>query len=472
VTYDLAVLGGGTAGLVTALGAATLGARVCLIERDRTGGDCLWTGCVPSKSLLAAAHAAHRAATAQALGIHASARIDPGGVFGHIRNAIATIEPHDAPARLAEAGIDLIGGVGVFTAPGRITIDGNREVSYRRAVIATGSAPALPAIAGLADARPHTSDTIWGIDTLPRRLVVLGGGPIGCELGQAFARLGSDVTLIEVAPRLLIRDHPDAGRIVQASLERDGVAVRTGEPISDVHRDGEIIRLRCAGQVVEANELLVATGRTPRTPGIGFERVGVELTSSGHVRVDGRLRTSASRIYAAGDVTGAPAFTHVAGYHGGIVAANAVLGARRTARYEAVPRVTYTDPEVAQVGLLADQARERFGRRARIVRFEHAALDRAITDASTEGFTELVADGRGRLVGATIVGAGAGEVIALAAAAIRHRERLRTLAAAVHAYPTRGEGIQRAALEDLRRSAARLARPAALLIRARRGVRG
>ncbi len=469
MTYDLVVLGGGTAGLVAALGSAALGARVVLVERERLGGDCLWTGCVPSKSLIAAAAAAQRARDADRFGIDApEPAVDFPAVMRHVHRAIATIEPHDSAARLRREGVTVVTGHARFAGAERIivgTADGTTDLRYRRALIATGSSPALPPVPGLADVGPLTSDSIWDLAALPTRLVVLGGGPIGCELGQAFARLGSRVTLLEVAPRLLQRDHADAAQIVRERLEAEGLDVHTGAAIDGVSRRDGTIEVRCDGAPpIHADQVLVAAGRVPRTSDLGLESVGVELTERGHVRVNGRLATTTRSIFAAGDVTGAPAFTHVAGYHGGLIVQNAILGLRRTARYEAIPAVTYTDPEVAQVGALASDA----GDGARTVRLEHAALDRAIAEADTAGFTELVADRRGRLVGATVVGPSAGETIDELAYHVRAGTRLRTLAGVVHAYPTRSEAIQRAALVDLRASLGRYAGPLRAYLAVRR----
>lgn len=468
MTHDLVVLGGGTAGLVAALGSAALGAHVALVERDRLGGDCLWTGCVPSKSLLAAAAAAQRARDAGRFGIEAEPVVDFQSVMRHVHAVIATIEPHDSADRLRREGVTVVEGHARFSGANRIVVQtagGTTELRYRRAVIATGSSPALPPVPGLADVDSLTSDTVWDVTDLPARLVVFGGGPIGCELGQAFARLGSRVTVLEVAPRLLPRDHPDAARIVRDRLAADGVDVRTGASVASVSCSDGAIEVRCQdGPPIRADRVLVAAGRAPRTSDLGLERVGVELTERGHVRVNDHLATTARSIFAAGDVTGAPAFTHVAAYHGGLIVQNATLGLRRKARYAAIPAVTYTDPEVAQVGDLPTGA----GDGARTVRVEHAALDRAIAEADTAGFTELVADRRGRLIGATVVGPAAGEAIDELTYHVRAGTRLRTLAGVVHAYPTRSEAIQRAALDDLRMSLGRYAGPLRAYLAVRR----
>ncbi len=457
--YDLVVVGGGTAGLVTSMIAAGAGARVALVEADRTGGDCLWTGCVPSKSLIAAADAAQRIREAPRLGIDAGEpKVDFARVMAHVRGARETIAPHDSPERLRAAGVDVIAARARFRRRGEIEA-GQYVLRHRAAIVATGSAPQLPQIPGLADAGPLTSETLWDLDELPRRLAVLGGGPIGCELGQAFARLGSEVTVIETAERLLPGEDPRAGELLEARLAAEGVAVLTGARLTDVRSDnGELSAGVDAGgeaRLMRFDRVLVATGRRPVSDGLGLDQVGVETTEAGAVVVDDRLRAAAG-IYAAGDVTGAPAFTHVAAYHARIASINALFGARRKVDYSAIPRVTFTDPEVASVGLSEAQARERWGQRARVVVHDYSDSDRAITADRAYGFAKLVGDNRGQLVGATIAAPAAGESIAEVAVQVGRGAGIESLSTAVHAYPTFSEGPARAADEYQR---ARLATP-------------
>lgn len=443
--HDLVILGGGTAGLVAAFGAAGIGARVALIERARTGGDCLWTGCVPSKSLIAAADLAQRMRDGGRLGIEAvEPEVNFPAVMAHVRAAQQTIAPHDSVERLQEAGVEVIAAEGRFLTPGRIEA-GGRELRYRSALVATGSAPALPPVPGLEQAEPLTSDTIWGLDRLPERLAVLGGGPVGCELAQAFARLGSKVTLVEAVDRLLGKEEPEAGDLVAARLRAEGVDVRLATQAERV----EPGRLVLPDGGIEFDAILVATGRRPNTRGMGLATVGVETGDGGAVVVDDRMRTSARGIFAAGDVTGALPFTHVAAEHARHVVPNALFKARARVSYDAVPWVTFTDPEVARVGMSEAQARERLGDVV-VRRLDYARLDRAITAAETEGFAKLVADRRGRLVGATITAAHAGEAIGELAAWIRAGAKLGDVSRAVHAYPTLAEGPARAADEHLR----------------------
>jgi len=444
--WDLLVVGGGTAGLVGARTAASFGASVLLVERDRTGGDCLHTGCVPSKALLAAAAAAADARAASRLGVRvAGVEVDFAAVMAHVKGAIATIEPVDSADALRDAGVSVRHASARFTGPTTADV-GGEPVGFRQALIATGSDPLLPPIPGLADAGALTSDTVWDLAELPGRLVVLGGGSIGCELGQAFARLGSEVTVVEAAPRLLTGEDPDAAALVAAALRRDGAVVRTGAPVVAADRGGVVLD---GGERIDADALLVALGRVPDTRGLGLDAAGVALDERGYVRVDAALRTANPRVWAAGDVTGHPQFTHLAGVHGSTAAANAVLGLRRRAELAAVPRVTYTSPEVAAVGA-------RTGHAVRTV--AHTDIDRAVAEDRTDGFTRLVLDRRGRVRGATVVGPRAGEALAELTLAVAKGLRARDLAGVVHPYPTYGDGAWNAAIVDAR---ARLAAPPA-----------
>ncbi|MDP8968472.1 MAG: FAD-dependent oxidoreductase [Actinomycetota bacterium] len=468
---DLVVIGGGTAGLVAAIGAASIGARVALVERERTGGECLWTGCVPSKSLLAAAQLAHRMRRAADVGLApVDPEIDFAAVKRHVERAQAAIAPHDSPERLRGLGIEMVEASAAFTAPRRIRA-GARELRARRVLIATGSEPVLPPIAGLDAVAALTTDTIWEIDELPARLAVLGGGPIGCELAQAFARLGSRVTIIEREPQLLGREEPETSELLARRLRAEGIDLRLGW--SAIRAAPGELEIECDGEQVAVafDRVLVATGRRPRTEDLDLAAAGVQLNAAGAVRTDERLRTSAAGIFAAGDVTGAPPFTHLAAHHARIVVTNALLHTRRRVEQQAVPRVTYTDPEVAAVGLGEREARERHGHRATVARFDYAQLDRAITDGVADGFVKLIGDRRGRLVGATIAAPGAGDAIAELTSALRREARIDEISQTIHAYPTLAEGPARAADEHLRAKyfndrVRRVARPVLTILRA------
>ncbi|MGH2843480.1 MAG: dihydrolipoyl dehydrogenase family protein [Solirubrobacteraceae bacterium] len=443
--YDLVVIGGGTGGLVSALIAAHVGARVALIERDRTGGDCLWTGCVPSKSLIATAALAHRMRHAQAVGLTpVQPAIDFSRVMEHVQGLIATIEPRDSPERLRAAGVEVIHGQGRFLGPGAIDA-GGRSLGWRAAIIATGSEPKVPPISGLEAAEPLSTDNVWDLRELPARLTVLGGGAVGCELGQAFARLGSKVTLIELAERLLPGEDPEAGELVGARLSEQGVQIRLGHRATGFTAAGELQLDGPTGQVaVTFDRILLGTGRTPRTDGLGLETVGISLARDGTIPVNPRLRTANPRIFAVGDVTGLLPFTHVAAHHARIATPNALFHLRGTVS-EHLPRVTFTDPEVASVGLSEAQARARWGARVVVARSDYATLDRAITAGQADGFAKLIGDPRGRLVGATVAAPRAGEAIAELTAWIAGGATLDTVSRTVHAYPTFAEGPARAA---------------------------
>ncbi|WP_300018834.1 FAD-dependent oxidoreductase [Pseudonocardia sp.] len=462
--WDLLVVGAGSAGLVGARTAASFGASVLMVERERPGGDCLWTGCVPSKALLAAASAAADARAAARLGVHADrVRVDFAAVMAHVRTAIAAIEPVDSANAMRAAGAAYAAGTATFTGQASAEVDGV-AVRFRQALIATGSDPAVPPIPGLAAAGGAvlTSDTVWDLTALPERLVVLGGGTVGCELGQAFARLGSAVTVVEMADRLLGGEDPDAARLVTEALQGDGATVLTGAAVEAVEAGGVeaggvegggarsgITVVLGDGRRVATDRVLVATGRRPDTRGLGLDAAGV-ASGGGFVTVDAHLRTTNPRIWAAGDVTGHPQFTHVAGLHGSTAASNAVLGLRRAAQVTAIPRVTFTSPEVASVGVPPGTAGTTTRTRG------HDEVDRAVAEGRTAGFTRLVLDRRGRVVGATVVGPRAGETLAELTLAVRRGLRARDLAGVMHPYPTWGDGPWNAALAEVR---AQLARP-------------
>ncbi|WP_415949125.1 dihydrolipoyl dehydrogenase family protein [Streptomyces sp. KLOTTS4A1] len=502
-TYDLVVIGGGSAGLTAARTAGRLGARTLLVERDRLGGDCLWTGCVPSKALL---HVAAEVRAARGVGRYGlaavSGPVDLAAVLGEVRRAIAAVEPHDSAEALAQFGVEVAFGPAVFTGPRGLRA-GEREVSFRYALIATGSAPALPPVPGLAEAEPLTSDSVWELEELPGRLVVLGGGSIGCELGQAFARLGSRVTLVEVRERLLAGEEPHASRTVRERLEAEGVTVLTGYRVEqvtggvmyggrggvsgsdrpgDVRGSGDPGDVRSSGDPgdvhgssapgdsyspgtpVPYDRLLVATGRLAGTGGLALEAAGVRLDGSGLLRLDARLRTTNPRVYAAGDVTGRSASTHLAATQGASAVTDALLGVRRRIDHGAVPQVTYTDPEVARVGLTAAEG-------ARTLVLEHDRVDRAVAEGRTDGCTVLVLDARGRIAGATVVAPRAGEIIAHLATAVRLGLTPARFARTVHPYPTYADGPWHAALTEVYARLARGRRVTGALLGLRRAVR-
>lgn len=455
---DLLVVGGGTAGIVGAKTASRLGAHVALVERARTGGDCLWTGCVPSKTLLSAA----AAAVGPGAGLRstmtpddAAGRSNFSRVRERIAAAITTIEPDDSPASLAAAGVTVRHGAARFTGPGRAEVDG-QEIRFHQALVATGSDPVLPPIPGLDKARVVTSETVWDLVELPQDLVIIGGGPIACELGQAFARLGARVVML-VRSRILPKEDADAAAVIRASLTEDGVHIIEEITVEDVttapaaadDRTGgagtEETRVRASdGRSFPADTILVAAGRSARTGGLGLELVGVDLDDKGQVLVDAAMRTSNPTIWAAGDVTPNPDFTHLAGVYASTAASNAVLGVRRSVS-RTVPRVTYTSPEVAAVGITSPE-----GSHQRVSTVEHAHTDRAITEDQVSGFTRLVIDRRGRILGGTVVGPRAGETLGELTLAVHQKLTTRELAGVTHPYPTYNDGLWNAAIADAR----------------------
>ncbi|WP_028280593.1 FAD-dependent oxidoreductase [Arthrobacter sp. H5] len=437
---DLLVIGGGTAGIVGAKTAARLGARTVLVEYARTGGDCLWTGCVPSKTLLSAAGTS---ATERSL---SGSSTDFAAVRQRISSAIAAIEPEDSPAALESAGVTVMSGSARFTGPGEATVDG-RKIRFRQALIATGSAPTLPPIPGLDDAPlVVTSETIWDLETLPERLVIIGGGPIACELGQAFARLGSQVVIL-ARSAILPKEDRDAAALVRDSLRSDGVQVIENAAVDRISNDNDGTRTVVHtkdGQEYPADVILAATGRKARTRGLGLDLVGVDCDGSGQVVVDEAMRSSNPTIWAAGDVTAYPEFTHLAGVHASTAASNAILGLRWKVS-KVIPRVTFTSPEVAAVGVT--EARTKTHTTSTI---QHAHTDRAITENQTNGFTRIIIGKGGRIVGGTIVGPRAGESLAELTLAVDQGLSTRALSGVTHPYPTYNDALWNAAVAHAR----------------------
>jgi pyruvate/2-oxoglutarate dehydrogenase complex dihydrolipoamide dehydrogenase (E3) component len=432
---DLVVIGGGPGGLVVASVAAQAGLKVTLVEKtDRLGGDCLHTGCIPSKALIHAAHTAHAARTGASEGLLSTMPgIDFEQAIMQVEQAIATIQAYDDPERFRSYGCDVRFGRARFVSPDSISV-GDEIIRGRRFVIATGSRPALPPIPLLEQAGFETSDSIFKRRDRPGHLTVVGGGPIGVELAQAFARLGSRVSIIEMADRLLPAHDPQVSAALQQVLEGEGLQVITGAMVAGIHREGDIRQLRLSDETtLETDRILVATGRRPVLHGLGLEAAGVEYNQQG-IRVDRRLRTSQKHIYAVGDVCGPYPFTHMAEYQAGIALANIVFRLPRKADYRVVPQVVYTDPEVASVGLTESEAVAQ-GLRYEIAHFPLAELDRAITDRTQSGFARILLR-RGRILGASLVGPRAGELVHELALAMRVKAKARDITELVHAYPS------------------------------------
>ncbi len=446
-THDVIVIGAGAAGLTAAGGCAMYGLQVALIERGRMGGECLNTGCVPSKALLVAAHRAHAVRTAARLGVvTGELRIDFAAVHAHVQAAIARIAPHDARERFVGMGVDVIAGEARFVSPHRVRV-GERTLCAPRIVIATGSRPRLPDIPGLAQTPHLTNETIFGLTELPDHLVILGGGAIGVEMAQAFRRLGAAVTLVE-ADRPLAHEDADAAALLLNTLRDEGVCMIAGIPGCRIAATGAGVEVTLGdGRTIAASHLLVATGRVPDLASLGLAAAGVTVGEDG-IEVDEHRRTSARHILAIGDCRAGPRLTHVAGHEGTLAVRRVALGLPARADYSALPRAIYTEPELAQVGLTEVEARARYGEVA-VSTAPFADDDRALAENDAVGFVKLVR-ARGRVVGVTIVGAHAGELLLPWTQILARRASVFALASAVVAYPTRSEASKAAAFESAR----------------------
>ncbi|HET7326846.1 MAG TPA: FAD-dependent oxidoreductase [Nocardioidaceae bacterium] len=441
--YDLVVIGGGAAGLGAARTGLAKGARTLLVSDGEPGGDCTFYGCVPSKTLIEAA----RTGTPYAQ------------VSARIKQTVAEIAATEDAQTLRGEGIDVVLGCARFVDRGAVDV-GGRRLRAQRFVIATGSTAAVPPVDGLSETPHLTNETVFDLSELPESLAVLGGGPVGCELVQAFSRLGTEVTLVEAGDRLLSQEDPEASALIADVFAREGIDVRVGVDVEKVEA-GPRLALS-DGSTVTAEQLLVATGRTPGTGGLGLGEIGVELDGAGHVRVDKHLATSVDGIYAAGDVAGMLRLTHAAYAMGRVAAGNALGRIPRSYREDAVPRVTFTDPEVASVGAAEQDAPAG----SRVAELPMRAVDRALTAAQTEGFVKLIAGrrrvlgnaGGGRVLGATIVGARAGELVHEPTLAIATGMFTGRLAATTHAYPTWSSAVQLAAAQFFTRIGGREAR--------------
>ena len=440
--YNLVVIGAGTAGLVSAIGAAGLGAKVALVERDLMGGDCLNYGCVPSKALIRSSRAAYDAAHGAPFGVRdATGTVDFAGVMERMRRLRASIAQHDSAKRASEAGVDVFLGQGVFVGPDEVQV-GDRRLRFARAVIATGSRPATPPIPGLAEAGFLTNETVFSLTELPKRLLVIGAGPIGCELAQAFRRFGSEVSIISLDVRLLPREDADAAAVLAAQFERETIGLALGAKILRVEKRGEakvvVFERNREQHELVGDEVLVAIGRTPNLDGLGLQAAEVKFDAGG-VLVDDRLRTSNRKIYAAGDICSAYKFTHVADAMARVVLQNALFFGRKRTSSLVIPWTTYTDPEIAHVGLYQQEARQR-GLKLQTLTVSLAEIDRAVLDGEPEGFARLHVDAKsGHILGATAVARHAGEMIAEVVLAMTEKARVGALSRTIHPYPTEAE---------------------------------
>jgi dihydrolipoamide dehydrogenase len=457
---NLVVIGAGAGGLVSAYIAAAVKAKVTLVEGHKMGGDCLNYGCVPSKALIRSAKLAHELKTkAKSLGIDdARGEVNFGAVMARVQDVIRDIEPHDSVARYTELGVDVVQGHARITSPWSVELtpaDGSpaHTLTTKAIVIAAGAEPFLPPIPGLKDAGVLTSDTLWQLRELPRRLVVLGGGPIGCELAQAFARLGSQVTQVEMLPRVMTREDAEVSEIVAASLRADGVTLLTGHQAVRCETEGDakrlVVKTGDAERAIAFDALLCAVGRSPRTTGYGLEELGIPVTNKKTIETDAWLATRYPNIYAVGDVAGPYQFTHTASHQAWYAAVNALFGRfkRFKADYSVIPWATFTDPEVARVGLSEAEAKEQKVA-YEVTRYGIDDLDRAIADGDAHGFVKvLTVPGKDTILGATIVGAHAADLLAEFVLAMKHGLGLNKILGTIHTYPTLAEANKYAAGE-------------------------
>lgn len=451
--YNLIAIGAGAGGLVSTYIGAAVKAKVALIEKHKMGGDCLNTGCVPSKALIRSAHAAQEVRDANHLGVTSdNVSVDFKQVFEGIENVIKQVEPHDSVERYEGLGVECIAATAKVISPYEVEIDG-KVITTKNIVIATGARPFIPNIQGLELVNYHTSDTIWSIRENPGRLVILGGGPIGSELTQSFNRLGAEVTQIERGPRILPREDDDAALWVTNKFKAEGVNLLTSHDASEVILEGDEKILLCKhnDQIVRVpfDNLLIAVGRTPNTKGLGLEALGIETTANGALVVDDFLRTNIPNVYGVGDVIGSYQFTHTAAHQAWFAAVNALFGSFKkfAVDYRVIPWATFTDPEVARVGLSEDEAKAQ-DIPYEVVKFDLEELDRAIADRHTDGFVKvLTVPGKDKILGVTIVGKQAGDLIAEYVQAMKYGLGLNKVLGTIHIYPTMAEANKYAAGE-------------------------
>ncbi|MDZ7710430.1 MAG: FAD-dependent oxidoreductase [Roseovarius sp.] len=443
LTPDVLVIGAGSGGLSVAAGAVQMGASVVLLEGHKMGGDCLNFGCVPSKALIASGKAAHAQAHASAYGVaDVTPQVDYAAAKDHVAGVIAQIEPADSQERFEGLGVRVIREYGAFISPSEVRA-GAHIISARRTIIATGSSPLVPPIPGLDSVPFDTNETIFELRERPDHLLIIGGGPIGMEMAQAHRRLGCDVTVIE-GDKVLGQDDPEMVAVLRERFDAEGITIEEGAMASEIRGEAGAIEVEAKdGRVFKGTHLLMAVGRKPNTGRLNLDAAGIETTKAG-IKVDGSLRTTNRRVYAIGDVAGGLQFTHVAGYQAGLIIRQALLGLPAKNRTDHIPWATYTDPELAHIGLTEAQAREAHGGNLEVIRFPYAHNDRAIAERKTDGLIKVMVV-RGRPVGVSIAGAQAGELINLWAFILANRLKMKHVAGMVAPYPTLGEINKRAA---------------------------
>lgn len=446
-SYDLIVIGGGAGGLVVAAGAAGFGAAVALIDKGQLGGDCLWTGCVPTKSLIHSAKILQRARQAKIFGLEVTGWPQFASARERLNQSIAAIQKHDAPERFKALGINLHEGLGSFNGIHEIQINDGEVIHGKRIVIATGSSPFIPPVKGLQETGFLTNESALQLPQQPKSLLVVGGGPIGLEFAQSFARFGSQVTVVEMAPDILIKEDRELVSYIRKELEAEGITFITGAKVVEValagnhkevriEKDGIISRLQVA-------EILLASGRKPNTERLRLEKAGL-ATERGYLPVNEQLQTKVPHIYAIGDVNGVFPFTHAAAYEGKTVVGNALFGLRRKVDYSNLPWVTYTDPEVFHLGLTEQEAREKH-EHIEVYKTGLGEVDRFVSDQETQGLIKILTDAKGFIIGAHAVGPGAGDFMQEVVFAKRYGHKIGAISQVIHPYPTHGGGVQQTA---------------------------
>jgi pyruvate/2-oxoglutarate dehydrogenase complex dihydrolipoamide dehydrogenase (E3) component len=441
--YHIIIIGGGSAGLVAASGGASMGAKVALIEEDKMGGDCLNAGCVPSKAFLRPAHLASEIKNSRELGLSVSLKdVNISAVMKRVNKVIETIAPHDSVERFTSLGVEVIKGKGIFVDNHTVRIH-DRIITGENIIIATGSAPAVPSIPGLNKVPFYTNKNIFKIRKLPKKLIILGGGPIGLELGQGFRHLGSEVEIIDMADKLFIRDDPEVAPLMEKVLTDEGISLRLSSKIKEIKKTGSrisvVIERDGKIETISGTDLLVSLGRVPATDGMGLENAGVKTDDKGFIQVNKYLQTSIKNIYACGDVAGPYQFTHMAGYQAGVVLRNIIFPLKKSAvDYTTVPWTTYTKPEVAHAGYTEQLARLT-GKFKDTIIVDLKDMDRAQAENDTTGFLKLILGKKNRIIGAAMVGNKAGEIIPLASMAIRNRMKATGFMSQIFSYPTEAE---------------------------------
>ena len=444
VKYDIVIIGGGSAGLVVASAAAQLKAKVALVERDKLGGDCLWFGCVPSKSLIHASRVAYQVKNAARFGIYTQPpEIEFAKVTSHVQQVIANIQPHDSPERFRGLGVEVIFGEGEFIDQKTFEVNG-QKLTARAFVISTGSRPAIPSFEGLNSADFLTNEKVFDLKQRPNNLAIIGAGPIGCELGQAFSRIGSNVTIISSKSHILPKEEPEAALVVQKQFESEGINILKEVRAEKVEVVDGKKQVTAGGKNIIVDEILFAGGRLPNVESLNLEVAGVEVGKQGII-VNEKLQTTNSKIYACGDVIGGYQFTHVAGYEAVVALTNALFFPISKVNYRVIPWATFTDPELARVGLTEQQAKERYGDDVCVLKQPFSGVDRAQAEAATNGFCKIITKGNGEILGAHLVGISAGELIHEIVLAMSNNLPVSALTG-IHVYPTLSEVNSKAGL--------------------------